>query len=193
MSQKNKIDKKSEVKDVQPIRSLKEIEDMKWALKRHCSQRDYILFLIGINTGLRVNDLLRLFVKDVKGKKKIVVKEGKTEKSRTIHLANIYEEVNDYIETLQNTQWLFPSRKGDNPITRIQAYRQLNKAAEMAEIETGIGTHTMRKTFGYWYYKQTKDIASLQSILNHSHPSVTLRYIGITDEEIENSLQSFKL
>ncbi|NEU34121.1 tyrosine-type recombinase/integrase, partial [bacterium LRH843] len=95
---------------------------------------------------------------------KIVVKEGKTEKSRTIHLANIYEEVNDYIETLQNTQWLFPSRKGDNPITRIQAYRQLNKAAEMAEIETGIGTHTMRKTFGYWYYKQTKDIASLQSI-----------------------------
>lgn len=193
MSQKNKIDKKSEVKDVQPIRSLKEIEDMKWALKRHCSQRDYILFLIGINTGLRVNDLLRLSVKDVKGKKKIVVKEGKTEKSRTIHLANIYEEVNDYIETLQNTQWLFPSRKGDNPITRIQAYRQLNKAAEMAEIETGIGTHTMRKTFGYWYYKQTKDIASLQSILNHSHPSVTLRYIGITDEEIENSLQSFKL
>lgn len=193
MSQKKKIDKKSEVKDVQPIRSLKEIEDMKWALKRHCSQRDYILFLIGINTGLRVNDLLRLSIKDVKGKKKIVVKEGKTEKSRTIHLANIYEEVNDYIETLQNTQWLFPSRKGDNPITRIQAYRQLNKAAEMAEIETGIGTHTMRKTFGYWYYKQTKDIASLQSILNHSHPSVTLRYIGITDEEIENSLQSFKL
>jgi len=193
LSQKKKIDKKSEVKDVQPIRSLKEIEDMKWALKRHCSQRDYILFLIGINTGLRVNDLLRLSIKDVKGKKKIVVKEGKTEKSRTIHLANIYEEVNDYIETLQNTQWLFPSRKGDNPITRIQAYRQLNKAAEMAEIETGIGTHTMRKTFGYWYYKQTKDIASLQSILNHSHPSVTLRYIGITDEEIENSLQSFKL
>lgn len=192
MSQK-KIDKKSEVKDVQPIRSLKEIEDMKWALKRHCSQRDYILFLIGINTGLRVNDLLRLSIKDVKGKKKIVVKEGKTEKSRTIHLTNIYEEVNGYIETLHNTQWLFPSRKGDNPITRIQAYRQLNKAAEMAEIETGIGTHTMRKTFGYWYYKQTKDIASLQSILNHSHPSVTLRYIGITDEEIENSLQSFKL
>lgn len=59
----------------------------------------------------------------------------------------------------------------------------------MCDIEDGIGTHTMRKTFGYWYYKQSKDIATLQSILNHSHPEITLRYIGITDEEIENSLQ----
>lgn len=51
----------------------------------------------------------------------------------------------------------------------------------------------MRKTFGYWYFKQTKDIATLQMILNHSHPEITLRYIGITDEEIENSLNNFVL
>ena len=101
--------------------------------------------------------------------------------------------MNDYIKTLEGTDWLFPSRKGDKSISRIQAYRQLNKAADMADIPEGIGTHTMRKTFGYWYYKQTKDIATLQTILNHSHPEITLRYIGITDEEIENSLQSFKL
>ena len=63
----------------------------------------------------------------------------------------------------------------------------------MVDINEGIGTHTMRKTFGYWYYKETRDIASLQMILNHSHPEITLKYIGITDEEIENSLSRFVL
>jgi integrase len=181
-----------EVQDVQPIRNLGKIEDMKWSLKRHCSERDYMMFLIGINTGLRVSDLLQLKAKDLKGKKKVIVKEGKTDKPRTIHLHNIYDDLNDYIKELESI-WLFPSRKGEKPITRIQAYRQLNKAADMCDIDEGIGTHTMRKTFGYWYYKQSKDIATLQRILNHSHPEITLRYIGITDEEIENSLQSFKL
>jgi integrase len=187
------VDKKDEIKDVQPIRSLDKLNDMKWSLKRHCSERDYILFLLGINTGLRVSDLLNLRVKDIKGKKKITVKEGKTEKPRTIHLTNIYDDLNRYLKTLDGAEWLFPSRKGDKPISRIQAYRQLNKAAEMVDIEDGIGTHTMRKTFGYWHYKQFRDVAELQKILNHSHPEVTLKYIGITDEQIENNLMNFVL
>ena len=187
------VNKKDEIKDVQPIRSLEKLNDMKWSLKRHCSERDYILFLLGINTGLRVSYLLNLKVKDIKGKKRITVKEGKTEKARTIQLTNIYEELNQYIKTLEGTEWLFPSRKGDKPITRIQAYRQLNKASEMVDMSDGIGTHTMRKTFGYWHYKQFKDVAELQKILNHSHPEITLKYIGITDEQIENNLRNFVL
>lgn len=185
--------KRDEIKDVQPIRSLEKLEDMKWSLKRHCSERDYMLFLIGINAGLRVSDLLKLKIADVEGKKKLTIKEGKTKKIRTIHLAGLYDELNAYIGTLEGTEWLFPSRKGDKPISRIQAYRQLNKAAEMVDIPDGIGTHTMRKTFGYWYYKQTKDVASLQMILNHSHPQITLKYIGITEEQIEDSLKNFTL
>lgn len=187
------INKKNEIKDVQPIRDYDQVLDMKWSLKKWCGERDYILFLLGINTGLRVSDLLNLKIKDIKGKKKVIVKEGKTEKPRTIYLSNIYKELNEYIKTLQGTGWLFPSRKGDKPISRIQAYRQLNKAAKMVDINEGIGTHTTRKTFGYWYYKETRDIASLQMILNHSHPEITLKYIGITDEEIENSLSRFVL
>ncbi len=54
------MNKKSHLIDVQPIRSKEQIEDMKWSLKRHCSKRDYILFLIGINTGLRISDLLQI-------------------------------------------------------------------------------------------------------------------------------------
>jgi integrase len=182
----------STLKNVQPIRDKQQIEDMKWSLRKWCGERDYILFLIGINTGLRIGDLLKLKVSDVRRKKKIVIQEGKTKKPRMINLTNIYDEVQEYVKTV-NSEWLFPSRKGDKSITPTQAYRQLNKAAKMVDITEGIGTHTMRKTFGYWFYKQTKDVAKLQAILNHSHPSITLRYIGITEEEIEKDLESFVL
>lgn len=183
--------KKDEIKDVQPIRSLEQIEDMKWSLKKWCSERDYILFLLGINVGLRVSDMLKLKAEDLKGKKKITVREGKTKKTRVIYLENIYNKLNEYINTLES-EWLFPSRKGDQPISRIQAYRQLNKAADMVDLEA-VGTHTMRKTFGYWHYKQFKDVAELQGILNHSKPSMTLKYIGISEEEVENHMAQFKL
>ncbi|MFT8225068.1 tyrosine-type recombinase/integrase, partial [Streptococcus agalactiae] len=144
----------NQIKDVQPIRSKEQIADMKWALKRHCSERDYILFLVGLNTGLRVGDLLKLKVSDVRKKKKVLIKEGKTKKARQLNLSNIYDEIQEYIRTV-DSEWLFPSRKGDKAITTTQAYRQLQKAADMAGLES-VGTHTMRKSFGYWFYKQTK-------------------------------------
>ena len=56
-----------------------------------------------------------------------------------------------------------------------------------------VGTHTMRKTFGYHHYQQFKDVAILQYILNHSSPSITLRYIGIEQDNIEATLQEFEL
>lgn len=183
----------SKIKDVQPIRSIEKIEDMKWSLKKYCGERDYILFLIGINSALRISDLLRLKTKQLKGKRRFTILEGKTVKARTVILSDaVYEKVQKYICN-NKSDWMFPSRKKDRPITPTQAYRQLIKAAEMVDIYDGIGTHTMRKTFGYWYYKQNKDIAKLQMILNHSHPQVTLKYIGITSEEIEESLSTFSL
>lgn len=94
---------------------------------------------------------------------------------------SIFEEVFAYAKNLKSTG-LFPSRKGDKPISKIQAYRQLQKAGGFAGVES-LGTHTMRKTFGYWFYKQTKNIAMLQEILNHSTPQLTLRYIGINKKE----------
>ena len=128
----------------------------------------------------------------MKGKKRIVVKEGKTDKKREIYINGLYDELNAYIDTIKGSEWLFPSRKGDKPITRVAAYQSLNKAAKWAGVES-VGTHTMRKTFGYWFYKQYKDVAMLQDILNHSKPAVTLRYIGITAEEIEQKFDGFHL
>jgi integrase len=182
--------------DVQPIRDLQQLEDMKWALRRHCGERDYILFLIGINTGLRIGDLLTLETKTILGLKKkkrkeFLIREGKTKKERMVNITGIYEEVYEYAQSV-NSNWLFPSRKGDKSISTIQAYRQLQKAADFASVEA-VGTHTMRKTFGYWFYKQTKDVAMLQDILNHSTPQGTLRYIGIIKEEKDHVLDTFSL
>ncbi len=108
-----------------------------------------------------------------------------------INLTSIFDEVYSYSQILEST-WLFPSRKGDQPISKIQVYRQLQKAGDFTDVES-IGTHTMRKTFGYWFYKQTKDVAMLQEILNHSTPHITLKYIGINKEEKDNILDIFQI
>ncbi|MFK2827135.1 tyrosine-type recombinase/integrase [Bacillus sp. B190/17] len=186
----------SQIKDVQPIRSKEQLEDMKWALKKFCGERDYILFVLGCETGLRVGDLLKLKTKQIlalqpKREKILKVKEGKTQKIREIYIGNCFEEIHNYASQLKS-DWLFPSRKGNKAISPTQSYRQLNKAADFAGVES-VGNHTLRKTFGYWFYKATKDVAMLQQILNHSHPEITLRYIGITDEETNNVLKRFSV
>lgn len=80
---------------------------------------------------------------------------------------------------------LFPSRKGGKAISRVQAYRILNDAARHIGITDAIGTHTLRKTFGYHAYQSGCDITRIQRLLNHSAPSITLSYIGITKDELD--------
>ncbi len=87
---------------------------------------------------------------------------------------------------------LFISRKKDDegkrrPIGRRQAYRFLSRAAREAGITERIGTHTLRKTFGYHNYRKGFDITKLQQIFNHASPAVTLAYIGFTQDEIDEA------
>lgn len=183
---------KNVIYDVQPLRTREEIEDMKQSLRRWCGERDYFLFLFGINTGLRVSDIVPLQVKDIRGKNYVNVLEGKTKKARHVNLREIRSEIEAYTRGMDDEDWVFPSRKGNGHITPTQAYRALVKAGEMID-RMDIGTHTMRKTFGYHHYKRNKDVAALQEILNHSAPSITKRYIGIRQDEIDQSLEGFKL
>ncbi|ONK22639.1 hypothetical protein BLX87_14765 [Bacillus sp. VT-16-64] len=80
-----------------------------------------------------MSDLLKIEVEQIKGKDRFIIREGKTRKPRTIHLKGIRPELDAYISQLEGTKWLFPSRAGRG-ISRIQAYKQLNKAAEMVDI-----------------------------------------------------------
>lgn len=181
--------------DVQPLRTQKEIDDFKWALRRFGSERDVFLFTLGINCGLRVSDLLPMKVGDVRAMTHNTVIEQKTGKKRTITLKKLQGEIDDYTKGMADDDYLFPSRtpaEGRGYISETQAYRVLVKAAE-ALGRKDIGTHTMRKTFGYHHYKHNKDVAVLQKIFNHSSPSITKSYIGIEQDEIDASLEGFKL
>lgn len=178
---------------VQPIRDKDKIEDMKRELLRN-GTRDYLLFYTGINTGLRISDILNLKVSDIKDKTHISIKEQKTSKSKRFKINNgLRDELDKYIIGMNENEHLFKSKKGENkPITRVQAYRILNDAANKVGLNE-IGTHTLRKTFGYHFYQKTKDVALLQELFNHSAPSVTLRYIGINQDIMDNAIDDFNL
>jgi len=177
---------------VQPIRERNKIAEIKLILKHH-SYRDYFLFTVGINTGLRISDILKLQVRDVRDRTHITIKEQKTGKGKRLKINTALRSIIDeYITGMDDEDYLFPSRKGSGPIGRVQAYKVLNTAARKVGLDE-IGTHTLRKTFGYHFYQKTRDVAQLQEILNHSAPSVTLRYIGINQDIIDGAIEDFIL
>jgi integrase len=174
---------------VQPIRDQEKIQEMKERL----SPRDAFMFTLGINVGCRISDLLQLRVGDIRGKSHLKIDEKKTGKQKRFLInSRLKEVIYNYTEGMDDDAWLFPSRKGDKPISRVQAYRVLNHTAKEIGLDE-IGTHTLRKTFGYWFYKNTKDIAMLQEMFNHSAPSITLRYIGINQDTMDDALKNFML
>ncbi|PWA09239.1 site-specific integrase [Pueribacillus theae] len=178
---------------VEPIRSKEDIKNMKEYLL-HQSYRDYFLFVFGINSGLRISDILPLRVMDVRNVDHLRLKEKKTRKARRIKMTDaLKNETEKYTRTMADSDYLFASRKGNRPIGRGQASQILNEAAAACNIPGPIGTHTLRKTFGYHFYQEHKDVAMLQRIFGHSSPSVTLRYIGISDDMIDDVLDDFSL
>lgn len=187
---------------VEPIRDVKKIKAIKTLLKAR-SERDHLMFVLGINSGLRVSDVLDMKIKDVINKDGTVKKshslvEIKTGKSKTYPYAdNVVQAIKDYIATLDSPKqgdYLFKSRIGKNsPISRQQAWRVLNDVAREVGISDNIGTHTLRKTFGYHAYRAGTRIALLQQLFNHSAPSLTLRYIGITQDEMDDVVLKLNL
>lgn len=172
---------------VEPIRDKKQIEAMKRYLKGS-NFRNYLLFILGINSGLRISDLLSLRVEEVRNADRVAIRERKTGKMKDFPLGLACKKaIQDYIKLSGLISGpLFPSRKGTAALGRIQAYRILSQAAISVGIKEAIGTHTLRKTFGYHAYKQGVDVTRIQKLLNHSCPSETLRYIGITKDELDD-------
>lgn len=173
---------------VEPIRKLEDIEKMKSALSYYGNSRDIFLFIFGVNSGLRVSDILKLKKIDIKDYK-LRFRENKTNKLNTLPLHHIQKEIDHYTQYLEDNEYLFKSSRGDKPISRVQAYRILNRSAKGIGLDN-IGTHSLRKTFGYHYYKRTNDISLLMELFNHSSQSVTLRYIGIHQDIINETFSS---
>lgn len=179
---------------VEPIRDRRDV----YAIKRYLKEKDekyYIMFLTGIYLGLRVNEILKMTVGDVKGKKMATFRQSKTNKEITVaYNDELIQAYAEYCKDRTPDEALIPNPINEyKPITRDMAYKVLREAAEHFRLPYAVGTHTMRKTCGYHYYRQTHDIMTLQVWFNHSTPHQTLRYIGVTKDSVMAAMKAFKI
>lgn len=158
------------MKIVQPIRDKNKIQEMKIELRKK-GTRDYLLFVTGINTGLRISDIIKLKVADVVNengtvKSHICIVEKKTGKRKRFKINDtLSREFAEYTKNMDMSDYLFNSRKGKNePISRVQAYRILNEVATKIGLEE-IGTHTLRKSFRLSFLQKNKRCSNATEII----------------------------
>lgn len=178
---------------VEPIRDIKKIKEFRKNLK----PMYLLIWDIGSKIGIRVSDILALNL-NIIDKDQLTIREKKTNKLKKFPICpELKKEILNYYNKYRKNKpaydndALFVGVRGKR-LCRKNVYREFNKAADKVKIDN-VGTHTMRKTFGYHFYQQYHDVVMLQKILNHSSPSITLRYIGITQDEITKSYKNFKL
>lgn len=191
----------------------KHIEEAANNNQRQIASRNKMLFLIGINIGIRASDLRELkwsffFNRQADGTLKFndtykiqPKKQKKQGKFVTLHFNQaVKKTIENYISEypINNLDdYLFASRVGDSSIT-VDALRKIIKEAAIeAGIEQNIGSHSLRKTWGFWCWHQANDknktLVMLQQAFNHSSSQVTMRYIGLMDEEISDMYNSINL
>ena len=189
---------------VEPIRDINSVRRIKGNLKEQKNPRDLLLFVLGINTGLRISDILPLKLSDVQDKKGdpknyIYLTEKKTHKQRKIILNSevkkalqIYFTKSDIYDL---NSYLFTSDRDNKnrPLTKAMAWHLVNKWCRGVGIIERVGTHTLRKTLGYQMRKSGIAIEVIQEMLGHSSVGLTSRYIGINQEELEQVAKEFTL
>ena len=194
------------MKVVQPIRDLNVLQRCYEIAREHDKKRLSgevsweLILLVGFNTSLRVSDFRRFRVADLRGKDYAQIQAKKTGKEARILInPGARREINRLLSGRKGDEYIFQSRQEDTathkprPITRQRVYQIMNIIAKRAGIEERIGCHTLRKTFGYHYYKMTGDVVSLQRILCHSYTRETLVYIGVIQESIDESLMKLNM
>jgi len=188
---------------VQPIRDRKRISAIKGNLKKR-DPRDFLLFTLGINTGLRISDILKLKVEDVKDhtgeiKEILDLKEQKTKRQRFIYIndevKNALEYFFDKTRLYDRDRYLFVSEvtKENKPISRVRAWQLIQSWCQEVGIKGRVGTHTLRKTAGYHMRMSGVALELIQEVLGHKSTLMTKRYLGITDDEVAKVLKNFNL
>ena len=199
-------------KTVQPIREQSDRDALDYYFM-HNNMRDRVMFVLGISTGRRISDLVKLNVRDIaridrKGRlcivERLMIHEQKTGKfaepllhprARRI-LSKYLRQRRKHSESLGAllNEPLLKSRKarhdGQYRITKRHALRVLSNAARACGLNYKIGTHSLRKTFGYIQHQNGTSIELIQKMLNHSSPEITLSYIGITRDDMDEAILS---
>lgn len=187
----------------------KRIDEATNANKRMIAHRNKMMFLTGINLSLRASDLVTLkwnffFDDDGEFKEFYTLQPKKTRKQKKFVKLFFNQAtkkaIMDYIKEypIQDMdEYLFKSRKGDGAITEKSLWKIVVDVAADAGITKNVGSHSLRKTFGFWAWHNAEDknkaLVTLQMLFNHSDTSTTLRYIGILSSEIEDMFNSVDL
>jgi integrase len=178
----------------EPIRSKEDVSKFANYYFEQKEWRNYALIVMGLNTALRISDLLMVSWKQVydfqrnKYKTHLELTESKTGKHQKIALNQAIIEALGYLLPHAEGEFLFAGRETDangkhRPITRQQAHRIVKKAAAAAQMTGKISCHSMRKTFGYHAWKANAHVSVLMEIYNHSSYAMTRRYLGIDQDE----------
>ena len=180
---------------VDPIRRPKDIKAISKLTENN--PRNHLLFIMSVNNGIRVGDVLKLKVKDVRGMKvgdTLTIKESKTGKNNIL-LVNktVFKALKNYLEKAKpdNEDYLCPSRKGNSHIGTQRVSKLVKKWTKMVNLKGNYGAHTLRKTFGY--IQRTVYGVGFEILCkryNHSSPSITMRYLGIEDKEVYGILMN---
>lgn len=173
----------------QPIRNKEDIKKLKNYFLKNNEYRNYLLVIIGLNTALRISDILRLKYGDIYNydlksfKKYITIFEKKAGKEQRIFINNQIKIAFEYVNYKErsSSEYLF-ANKNNLPISRIQANRILEKASKEINIEH-ISCHSLRKTFGYHAWKKGVQPTLLMQVYNHCNFEITKRYLGICQED----------
>lgn len=200
-----------------PIKSLDDIMKISKYLIDNKRYRDNMLFIVGINFGLRVSDLRVLRFSNLINdncvfKESFPVFEKKTRNTRKRKLNRYITINNAVIEAvtlfLKNTpdislsDYMFRSASNNSknknePLSRNAIDNILKEAAAAVGVPSKVSTHTLRKTFCYHQMVMSNNdprkLMLLQKMLNHSSPAQTLDYIGITNEEIQEAYLKLNL
>jgi len=182
--------------DIQSIKLKKDIEAIKQLLSD--KPRDFLLFVMGINNGIRASDLLKIKVGDVvhlKSGQALKIREKKTKKMNILVINKpVYKALQNYLVKLEPTDddFLFRSRKGENkPLTVMSLNNLIKTWTKAINLKGNYGTHSLRKTWGY-HQRVTHGIGFevIAERFMHSSPKTTMRYLGIDKEEVHGILMN---
>lgn len=193
----------------QPIRKEEDLHHFKEYYRTVCpNRRNYLLLVIGLNTALRISDILSLRWGDVydfklkRYREHLCITEQKTDKKSMIYInRNIKRALMEYKDYLTRQKkipgeetFLFESgtRKGCS-ISRVQAFRIVKKAAAACRLEGVVSCHSLRKTFGYYAWQQGIKPALLMNIYNHSSFQITVRYLGIEQDDRDSIFRDIEI
>lgn len=178
------------MKMVFPIRDKDKLQEIITGLadyKTDHERRIYLLFMIGICTGLRIGDIIGLKVGQVNKGNELRLIEEKTGKQQKIKISKQLRAVFDNeLSGREDEEYILVSRQRDRRgrvkhITTATAENDLKKVKYWFRIRDPFSCHSLRKTYGYWHYKEHRNLPMLQKQFNHSNIAVTARYIGIDE------------